>query len=127
MMNYFQLAITMSGVAGSATMLLAMIYLRLTLTRRLRRQLEPRGEYWKSGTLDFGFFNTIIFALACALPYVPRSENYQLMYKDLDVKTKAKPFEQVAAYSMLIGLVLTFLSSLLVVITQQAGWIEWPT
>lgn len=43
-------------------MLLALVYLRLTLTRRLRKQLEPKGEYWKSGTLDFGFFNTIIFA-----------------------------------------------------------------
>lgn len=107
-------------------MLLALVYLRLTLTRRLRKQLEPKGEYWKSGTLDFGFFNTIIFALPCTFPYVPRLKNYRLIYNDLDVKSQANAFERMVAYSMLLGLVFILVTSMLVIITQQTGWMEWP-
>jgi hypothetical protein len=118
--------VALIGVSGAVTMIVAMIVLRLTLTRRLKKDLESSGQYWKSGTLDFGFFNTIIFALACTLSYVPRSKNYRLIYNDLDVKSKTNPFERMVAYSMLVGLALLLLSSLLVFVTQQAGWIKWP-
>lgn len=124
MTEFIELAIMTAHLAGGATILLALVYLRLTLTRRLRKQLEPKGEYWKSGTLDFSFFNTIIFALACTLPYVPRSKNYRLIYNDLDVKSKTNPFERAVAYSMLGGLALILITSLLVIITEQAGWME---
>ena len=55
-------------VGGLAAMFLGFLLLRLTLTRRLKKKLEATGDYWDSGTLDFGFLNTTITAWACVIP-----------------------------------------------------------
>ncbi len=43
-------------------MILGLLVLRLTLTRRLKKKLKATGDYWDSGTIDFGFINTSLFA-----------------------------------------------------------------
>ncbi|MAL97288.1 MAG: hypothetical protein CL583_02460 [Alteromonadaceae bacterium] len=97
------------GLAGAASMLLGLLVLRLTLTHRLKKKLKPNGEYWDSGTLDFGFINTALFAWACTLPYVQRSERFRLIYRDLDVKSFANWFETAAAYATIGGVAIFFL------------------
>lgn len=97
------------GLVGIATALLSVLILRLTLTRRLKKKLKATDDYWETGTLDFGFLNTYVFALACTLPFVPRSKNYQILYKDLDVKAFATLFEKGTAYAMSSGFAVFFI------------------
>ena len=100
-------AFTMLG--GVATMLLGLLVLRLTLTRRLKKKLKPTGDYWDSGTIDFGFINTSLFAWACAIPRVQRLERFQSIYPGLDVRSFANWFERAIAYGAIYGLIVMML------------------
>lgn len=91
------------AVGGILMAIFCLVVLRFTLTRRLKQHLETNNNYWKSGTLDFGFLNTYIFAYACTLPFVSKSRNFQRIYNSLDVKAFATQFEKVIAYAMLAG------------------------
>ena len=103
--------VAMVAVGGIALAIVCLVLLRFTLTRRLKKHLEASDRYWESGTLDFGFFNTYIFAYACTLPFVSRSKNYQAIYKDLNVKDFATSFEVVTSYTMLLGFLLFFIGT----------------
>lgn len=97
-------------VGGVAAMFLGCLLLRLTLTRRLKKVLTATGDYWDSGTIDFGLINTTIFAWACTMPWFQRLKKYQLLYPDLDVRSFANWFERAAAYGYIYGVVVIFLS-----------------
>ena len=103
--------VAMVSVSGIALAIVCLILLRVTLTRRLKKHLKARDKYWESGTLDFGFLNTYIFAYACTLPFVVRSKNYQAIYNDLDVKAFATYFEKTTAYIMLGGFLVFFVGT----------------
>ena len=107
--------VVIAFISGSSIMIaiLSLLVLRLTLTRRLKKKLKASDDYWETGTLDFGFLNTYVFAFACTLPFVPRSRNYQLLYKDFDVKAFATVFEKGVAYAMTSGFAVFFISTLL--------------
>ncbi|MCH8498935.1 MAG: hypothetical protein LAT63_10680 [Marinobacter sp.] len=98
------------GLGSGACMLLGFLILRLTLTRRLKKKLKATGEYWETGTLDFGFMNTILFAWACTIPWVQRQKNFQVIYRDLDVRAFANGFERAVAYGSIYSLAVMFLS-----------------
>ena len=102
--------VSLIGIAGIATALISLLVLRLTLTRRLKKKLQATDDYWDSGTLDFGFLNTYVFAYACTLPFASRSANFKAIYKDLDVKVFATLFEKCTAYAMTGGFVVFFIS-----------------
>ncbi|UZD64571.1 hypothetical protein [Marinobacter sp. AN1] len=89
--------------------MLSMLLLRVTLTYRLKKKLKPTGEYWRTGTLDLDFGNTVLFALVCTLPFAQRSDFYKAVYPDLDIKAFANPFETVLAYSMVTGFAVFFI------------------
>ena len=91
-------------------MFLGLLVLRLTLTRRLKKKLKATGDYWDSGTIDFGLFNTAIFAWACTMPWFQRLKRYQLLYPGLDVRSFANWFERVVAYGAIYGLMVMLLS-----------------
>lgn len=101
---------TIALIAGSGAfvMLLAMVFLRLTLTKRLKQELEPKGQYWHSGTLDFGLINTAFFGWACVIPQIENWENFKRIYKGLDVRSYATLIEKIISYSMIIGLLVFF-------------------
>ncbi len=92
-------------------MLLGFLLLRLTLTRRLKKKLEATGDYWDSGTIDFGFINTATFAWACTMPWFQRLKKYQLLYPGLDVRSFANWFERAVAYGMIYGAIVACLSA----------------
>ncbi|MCH8498936.1 MAG: hypothetical protein LAT63_10685 [Marinobacter sp.] len=96
-------------LGGGFCMLFGFLILRLTLTRRLKKKLKATGEYWETGTLDFGFMNTILFAWACTIPWVQRQKNFQVLYRDLDVRAFANWFERGVAYSSIYGLIVLLL------------------
>lgn len=110
--------IAILGMLSGFSMLLGLVFLRLTLTRRLKKELKPRGEYWESGTLDFGFMNTALFAWACVLPYVQRSVKFRIIYPYLDVKGQARWFEKVFAYGVVGGLFAIFLFGAIFVLIE---------
>ena len=92
-------------LGGGLCMLFGLLALRLTLTRRLKARLKATGEYWETGTLDFGFLNTAMFAWACTMPWFQQLKRYQLIYPGLDVRAFANLFERVVAYGTIYGLI----------------------
>lgn len=96
--------LAVGGMLGCFSMLFGWLLLRLTLTRRLKKELKPKGEYWETGTLDFGFLNAGLFAWAIVLPWVQRSVKFRLLYPHLNVKARANGFEKVMAYGTIGGL-----------------------
>lgn len=100
-------------LGGVASMFLGFLALRLTLTHRLKKKLKATGDYWDSGTIDFGFINTTIFAWACTMPWFQRLKKYQLLYPGLDVRAFANWFERAAAYGIIYGAMVACLSAIL--------------
>jgi len=98
-------------LSGVISMLLGLLVLRLSLTRRLKKKLQENGDYWDSGAIDFGFINTVIFAWACTIRRVQQLERFQLIYPGLDVKSFANKFERAAAYGAIYGTMVLFLSA----------------
>lgn len=92
------------GMGAIVASLLSVLILRLTLTRRLKKDLQPPGSYWDSGTLDFGFLNTYLFAWACILPYMQRSDFFRGIYQELNVREYANWFERGLCYLTIGGL-----------------------
>lgn len=111
-MTFLPLNLVIAFIAGISIIIavMSLLILRFTLTRCLKKKLKASDEYWETGTLDFGFLNTYVFAYACTLPFVPRSTNYQALYKDLDVKAFATVFEKGTAYAMVLGFAVFFLN-----------------
>ncbi len=107
----FTTLLALVGAGGAMTMLFSLILLRVTLTRRLKKELEATGDYWDSGTIDFGFTNTALFAWVCAIPPIQKFERFQIIYPDLDVRSFANGFEKAVAYAMVGGLMIFFLSA----------------
>tara|TARA_R110002012_G_scaffold308902_1_gene515602 strand:- start:949 stop:1311 length:363 start_codon:yes stop_codon:yes gene_type:complete len=99
------------GLGGGASMFFGLLLLRLTLTHRLKKKLRATGDYWDTGTLDFGFINTSLFAWACAIPRVQRLERFQSIYPGLDVRSFANWFERAIACGAIYGLMVMFLSA----------------
>src|SRR5690554_1675500 len=104
------------SVGGGIAMWLGLIALRLTLTRRVKRELKPKGEYWETGTLDFGFLNTALFALACVLPFVRQSEMFRLLYPDMDVKRYMSWLERAFSYGAIGGLIVCLMLGVIFVL-----------
>ncbi|WP_339806807.1 hypothetical protein [uncultured Marinobacter sp.] len=113
-MSLLPLHILMAFISagGAIVMLLGLVVLRLTLTRRLKKKLKQTGDYWETGTLDFGLMNTTLFAWACVLPYMRRPRMYQNLYPGLEIKEVVGWFEKVVAYGIIGGLSIFFCSSL---------------
>ena len=97
------------GLGGALSMFFGLLVLRVTLTRRLKKKLKATGEYWETGTLDFGFLNTAMFAWACTMPWFQRLKKYQSLYPGLDVRAFANRFETIVAYGVIYGLIIAFL------------------
>ena len=101
------------ALAGALSMFFGLLVLRITSTRRLKKKLQATGEYWETGTLDFGFLNTAMFAWACTMPWFQRLKKYQLIYPGLDVRAFANWFERIVAYGIIYGLMVAFVSGLI--------------
>lgn len=114
----FHVLIAFVCAGGVMSMVLSLLVLRLTLTRRVKKELKPKGEYWESGTLDFGFMNTALFAWACVVPYLQRTVKFRLFYPHLDVREYANWFERMVAYGVIGGLIVTFLFGFLFVLIE---------
>lgn len=106
------------GIIAMLVSALSIVTLRLTLTRRLKKKLRPTGDYWESGTLDFGFVNTALFAWACTVPWVYRLKKFQMLYPGLDVRGYAKWFERWVAYGTIGGLFLFISCGIIVILIE---------
>lgn len=99
-----EIILALVGISGAAIMLISMILLRLTLTSRLKKDLESKGQYWHSGTVDFDLINTAIFGWACVIPHMHEWRNFKNFYDNLDVRSCATTPEKLIAIAMIGGL-----------------------
>lgn len=104
-----EMVLAIFGILSASVFMLSFFLLRMTLTRRIKKYLKPRGEYWNSGTLDFDFINTAIFCWTCVIPSIRNSEKFKIMYGDFDVRLFAKKHEVTLSFSMISGLAIFFI------------------
>ena len=99
-------------LGGAAISVLSIVFLRLTLTHRLKAKLMETDDYWDPlGTINFDFFNTAVFAWACIAPWYSKLEGFQRWFPNLDVRSFARWYERIAAYGTIGGLALMFLGA----------------
>ena len=121
----FQLIFSFVAVIAGFTMLVTLILLRLTLGHRLKHALKAKGEYWDTGTLDFGLFNTALFAWACVIPNMKSWKNFNRIYYNLDVREFANRFEMIIAHLSILAVSITMVCTVFFIATEQLGIIQW--
>ena len=105
MMVYFEIFFMVIVVLSLATMPICIIILRLTLDRRVRKQLPKEKSYDHYPDQYFGFGRTIVFSYASILDYANNSSMMELFYDGFDVKNFATTFEKFIAYCFLLGVI----------------------
>ena len=123
--NGFQLAFILIGTLSGFTMLITLILLRLTLGHRLKRALQARGEYWDTGTWDFGFYSTILFMWACVIPRVTSWKSFNRFYYNLEARQFANLFEVITAHLCVIAVSIFMICTVFFIATEQLGIIQW--
>lgn len=113
------------GVGVFFLLLASLILLRVTLGRRLDSLLKQRGTYWHCGTLDFGFFNTMIFAWAVVVPNFDKQTKFKAMFGDFNVRSHTRWFECFLAYIMVSSFVLFMFTAIFFSLTDWLGVIDW--
>ena len=121
----FQTAFTLIGSGSILTMIFTFIILRLTLCHRLKHALKAKGEYWDTGTLDFGLFNTALFAWACVIPNMKSWKNFNRIYYNLDVREFANRFEMIIAHLSILAVSIAMVCTVFFIATEQLGIIQW--
>lgn len=108
-------------------MVISILLLRLTLTRRIKKkQREIGGYYWDAGTLDFGFLNTIAFTWVCAIPAMRKLGNAKIYVgENLDVRAFANRFEVALSYACIGSLGIIILAIIIYYPTDYFGLIDW--
>ena len=121
----FQIAFTLIGSGSILTMIFTFIILRLTLGHRLKHALRTKGEYWDTGTWDFGFFSTVLFMWACVIPRVTRWDSFSRFYQNLEARQFANLFEIIIAHLCVIAVSITMVCTVFFITTEQLGIIQW--
>lgn len=107
--DLIEIMVAIFGIVSAAVFLFSFFILRMTLTRRIKKYLKPRGNYWDSGTLDFELMNTAMFCWACVIPRIQNLDKFKIMYGAFDVKRFAKKHEVALSFSMISGLAIFFI------------------
>ena len=118
-------SLAISGSICALIFFICFVLLRLSLTKRIKKTLLPKGEYWDSGTLDFDFINTAIFCFACAVPKFAKQSKFQSLYPNLDVRNIANKFEVTLALLLIISLTSFFTLGFVMLITDITGYLQW--
>lgn len=122
-----ELAFSLVSISLLLISLLAIFFLRLTLTRRLKKYIFEHGEfYYDSGFIDFDIFNTISFATVCAIPkYKKLKQHKYFVSENINVRQFANLFEIVLSYIFLISLMAFLLAGIFYSVTDYFEWIHW--
>ena len=126
-MKAFVIIFDLILISSGASMVASMLLLRLTLTRRIKKkQREAGGYYWDTGTLDFGFLNTIAFMLVCAFPPLKNQGNGKIYIpRNVEVRDMATGFEIFLSYACVVSTSLIMLAILIYYPTDYFGLIDW--
>lgn len=126
-MNDWDLVFSLSSISLLLVSLIALIFLRFTLTKRLKKYIFEKGEYYfDSGIIDFDLFNTISFATVCAIPQYKKLKRHKLyVSENINVRQFANLYEIILSYIFLISLLTFLLAAIFYSATDYFGWIQW--
>lgn len=104
-------------------MFLSLIVLRFTLTRRLKKEIFHRKEfYYKSDIPDFDLVNTILFAGVCVVPAFKRMKYHKyFVSENIDVRSFANLCEMLVAHIYIGSLAFILISGVGVVVLEWFG------
>lgn len=104
---------------------LAIMILRFTLDRRVRKALPKDKVYDSFPDWYFGIGRAISFGSAALFERVKRSDYMKKYYNGFDVKTFANTFEKVVAWVMLLSVITMFSIIIASYILEWFGIFSW--
>ncbi len=124
-MSYFEWLFYIIGMLALILLPLSMLVLRLTLDRRVRKQLPKDKEYDAYPDWYFGFGRAIIFGCASVWDRANNSWQMQLFYEGFDVKSFANPFEKFVAYCSFFGVTVLVGGGSIYTVLEALGFVSW--
>ncbi len=124
-MSYFEWLFYIIGMLALILLPLSMLVLRLTLDRRVRKQLPKDKEYDAYPDWYFGFGRAMIFGYASVWDRANNSWQMQLFYEGFDVKSFANPFEKFATYCLFFSLFILVGGGAVYIILDAWGLTVW--
>ncbi len=124
-MTYLELTFAFTVTFSGILLPLSILILRLTLDRRVRKQLPKDKEYDAYPDWYFGFGRTITFGCASVWDRANNSWQMQLFYEGFDVKSFASPFEKFATYCLFFSLFILVGGGAVYIILEALGLIPW--
>ncbi len=106
--------------------ILSVLFLRLTLDRRVRKALPSDKSYDAFSDHYFGFGRTVIFGYASIFTRANYTWPIQLLYEGFNIKQFSNNFEKALAYCMVFSISVFVLGGLFFLITRMFGIVEWP-
>jgi len=103
-MIYFEWLIFIIGMMGMIFLPLSILLLRLTLDRRVRKQLAADKEYNHYPDWYFGVGRAMVFGYASIFTFANNSQLIMNCYDGFDVKAFANRSERFFAYCLVFSL-----------------------
>jgi len=104
MTDFLELAFIFIGIAALILLPLSIILLRLTLDRRVRKQLAADKEYNHYPDWYFGVGRAMVFGYASIFTFANNSQLIMNCYDGFDVKAFANRSERFFAYCLVFSL-----------------------
>lgn len=113
-------------LAAFILMILSLPFLRLTLTRRLKREIVKKEEFYHdSGISDFDLINTIHFATACAIPKMKKLKRHKYyVSENINVGEFANWYETILAFTFVLSMVYLVSASAIYYFVDLFGLID---
>jgi len=124
MTNFVELAFIFIGITALILLPLSILLLRLTLDRRIRKQLAADKEYNNYPDWYFGFGRAIIFGYASVWDRANNSWQIKTFYDGFDVKNFANRFERFITYSLFFSLTILMIGGVLFIVLEILGIIN---
>ncbi len=125
MTDFLELAFILIVITAVILGPLSVLVLRLTLDRRVRKQLPKDKEYDAYPDWYFGFGRAMIFGYASVWDRANNSWQMELFYEGFDVKSFANPFEKFATYCLFFSLIILIGGGAVYIVLEAWGLIPW--
>lgn len=104
-------------------MILSQIFLRLTLDRRIRKELPYDKEYDCFADWYYGFFRVNCFAFSACFDWANNSWLMRDYYENFDVRKFASQFEKILSFILVLSGLMVVSSGIIVPLLGFFGYI----
>ena len=120
-MTAFEWIFGLSTTVAVVLLPLSILVLRLTLDKRVRRQLPEAKVYENYPDWYGGFGRTIIFACASISKRANNSWQMKEFYNGFNIKGFANQFERIMAFCLFLSILVSCVAGILLVFLEMIG------